>query len=135
MGVDCLNGTTCKRVFEHYPGNFTFELGPASLAIDCLWRIVTDGKLHLLPVITASSSARRLRSMPTSRGTRALNGKNVVAVRLVENLADLFLDFDGGSRLEIFSDSSGYEPWNLQAPGIHLVALGGGKVADFSSRG
>jgi hypothetical protein len=30
-------------------------------------------------------------------------------------------------------DTSGYEPWNFHAPGVHLVGLGGGGVADFSA--
>ncbi len=53
----------------------------------------------------------------------------MIGVRLAESSADLALEFEGGQRLEILTDSSGYEPWNLH---VHLVALGGGGVANFS---
>jgi len=56
----------------------------------------------------------------------------VVDARLEKESADLVLEFDGGQRLEVFTDSSGDEPWNLTAPGVHLVALGGGGIVDFS---
>ena len=47
MGVELLNGTACTRVFEHYPGNCTFQFGAATLAVGCLWRVIADGKVAL----------------------------------------------------------------------------------------
>ena len=47
MGVESLNGTVCTRVYDHYPGNFTFQFGVAALAVDCLWRVIKDGKVAL----------------------------------------------------------------------------------------
>ena len=39
-------------------------------------------------------------------------------------------DFGGGTRLEVFNNSSGYESWMLNGPGGRLiVAQGGGNVA------
>ncbi len=132
MGVELLNGTACTRVFEHYPGNCTFQFGAATLAVDCLWRVIADGKVAL----TSRDHGRQF-GLPApvdvyAEAVTLLQGRQVVDVRLAESSADLVLEFEGGRRLEIFTDSSGYEPWNLHAPGVHLVALGGGGVADFS---
>lgn len=132
MGVECLNGTTCSRVFEHYPGNFTFEFGPASLAVDCLWRIVAAGRV----VLTSCDHAQQF-GLPAPVDAYAgalalLQDRPVMAVHVSEGSADLCLEFAGGPRLEVIADSSGYEPWNLHAPGVHLVARGGGQITDFS---
>jgi hypothetical protein len=62
-----------------------------------------------------------------------LEGHRVVAVRSREETADLILEFEGGVYLEVLSDSSGYEPWNLCAPGIWLIGIGGGGVSDASA--
>ena len=133
MNVECLHGTICSRVFEHYPGNSTFECGPASLAVDCLWRIVVNGKVAL----TSRDHGQQFgRPAPIDAHVGALallSTGPVVAVSLAEHSADLYLEFEGGHRLEVIADSSHYEPWNLRAPGVHFVVLGGGQIADFSS--
>jgi|SRR6266850_2330930 len=132
MGVEWLNGKVCTRVYEHYPGNFTFEFDGATLAVDCLWRVIADGKVAL----TSRDHGQQF-GLPApvdayAEAMSLLQGRRVVEVRLDEKSADLRLEFDGGPRLEVLTDSSGYEPWNFHAPGVHLVALGGGGVANFS---
>lgn len=47
MGVECLNGKLCSRVYQHYPGNCTFEFDEASLAVDTPWRVMDEGKVVL----------------------------------------------------------------------------------------
>jgi hypothetical protein len=132
MSLDWLKGTVCTRVYEHYPGNFTFEFGGATLAVDCLWRVIADGKV----VLTSRDHGQQF-GLPApvdayAQAISVLRGRRVVEIRLDERSADLRLEFEGGKRLEVLTDSSGYEPWNYHAPGVHLVALGGGGVAKFS---
>lgn len=133
MGVEWLNANACTRVYEHYPQNFSFEFGPGVLRVDCLWRIVADGRL----VLTSQDHGHQFGlSAPLDAYAMAeslLLGRRVTAVRLRRETADLVVEFDGGFFLEVLSDSSGYEPWQLAAPGVHLVALGSGEVADFSA--
>jgi hypothetical protein len=134
VGIDCLKGKICTRVYAHYPENFTFEFGEASLAVDCLWRIRIDGRVTL-----TSRDHRQQFGLPAPVDAHAeaisrLNQQRVIEVELDERSADLTLEFEGGLWLEVLSDSSGYEPWNLTAPGVHLVALGGGGIADFSQK-
>jgi uncharacterized protein DUF6188 len=133
VGVECLKGNVCTRIYEHhYPKNFMFEFGEVNLSVDCLWRIKADGRI----VLTSSDHGQRF-GLPApvdayAEASSRLLGRRVVEARLEKDSADLLVEFDGGQRLEVFTDSSGYEPWDLTAPGVHLVALGGGGISDFS---
>ena len=132
MGVEWLEGKTCTGVYEHYPENFTFDFGEGALSVDGLWRIIEDGQVRL----TSRDHARKF-GLPEPidayrEASSKLHGRIVVEVRLTEGSADLSIEFDGGQRLEVFTDSSGHEPWDLRAPGVHVVALGGGGTSDFS---
>jgi uncharacterized protein DUF6188 len=134
VGIECLKGKICTRVYEHYPQNFTFEFSEASLAVDCLWRIKVGGRIAL----TSRDHGQKF-GLPAPVDAHAdassrLRGRRVLEASMDENSADLFLEFDDRQRLEVLTDSSGYEPWNLHAPGVHLVALGGGGIADFSPK-
>lgn len=136
--IERLVGMVCTVVHENQPENFTFEFGTApaglSLSVDCLWRILGDRRVELtsrdhghqggLPApIDAFDEARKL-----------LCGQRVLAVRLRNGPVDFALEFEGGHTLELLQEHSGYEPWNLTGPGIHLIALGGGGIADFSPK-
>jgi hypothetical protein len=129
--ADWLRAKICTRVYEHFPGHSIFEFGDGSLDVECLWRIIVDGRIAL----TSRDHGQQF-GLPAPVDAHAeaaslLQGRRVVAVRLQETSADLTLEFEGGLRLEVISESSGYEPWNFHAPGVHLVGLGGGGVADF----
>ncbi len=128
MSIEWLIGAACTGVSEKYPENFTFEFGEGSLAVDCLWRVIVDGRLRL-----TSGDHGHQYGLPAPldchiEGKKLLVGRRVTAWRLREGTADLTLDFEGGIQLEVIAKSSGYEPWNFTAPGVHVIALGGGGV-------
>jgi hypothetical protein len=132
MGVEWLKGKPCTNVFEHYPANFTFEFDEGSLAVDGLWRIIEEGEVRL----TSRDHGQRC-GLPEPvdayrEAASKLQGRLVVEVRLTERSADLFIEFEGGQRLEVLTDSSGYESWTLRAPGVHVVACCGGGIANFA---
>jgi len=54
-------------------------------------------------------------------------------LQLREGTADLTLQFEEDFQLEVIADSSGYEPWSFSAPGVNIVALGGGGFVEVSS--
>ena len=132
MGIEWLVGTNCTRVYELYPQNFTFGFGAASLAVDCLWRVIERGRLRL----TSGDHGQRYGlSAPIDAHVEAvalLRGRCITAAQFRGGTADLILEFEGDIQLEVIADSSGYEPWSLTAPGVHLVGLGGGGLADLS---
>jgi hypothetical protein len=132
MGVTWLTGKLCTSVREMYPQNSTFAFGEGALAVDCLWRLIERGRLR-----RTSGDHGQQYGLPAPLDANVeaetlLCGKRVTASRFREGTSDLILDFEGDVQLEIIADSSGYEPWNLTAPGVHLVALGGGGLEDFS---
>jgi hypothetical protein len=136
MGVEWLVGKVCTRVYEPNPSTptFSFEFGPGILRVDCLWRIVAEDRL----VRTSEDHAQRY-GLPApldayAEATSLLGGRSVTAVHLREETADLVLEFGRGITLEVLSTSSGYEPWQLTAPGVWLIGLGGGGASDCSSR-
>src|SRR5262249_11473276 len=132
--VECLISKACTRVFEHYPANFSFEFGSVVLAVDCLWRLVGPGRLLLTSLDHRQQFGRPAPVDAYAEALALLRGHRVTAARLREETDDLILEFEGGLRLEVLADSAGYEPWNLTAPGVWLVARGGGGVVDFRAR-
>jgi hypothetical protein len=92
VGIDCLKGRICTRVYEHYPQNFTFGFGEASLAVDCLWRIKVDGRVAL----TSRDHSQKF-GLPAPVDAHAdassrLKGHRVVEARLDERSADVIVE-------------------------------------------
>ncbi len=135
MNVEWLVGKEYARVYEHYPLNFSFDFESGVLRVDCLWRIVADGRL----VRTSRDHGQQFgRPAPVDAYVDAaslLKGRRVAAAHLRQETADLLLTFEGGLLLEVLSDSAGYEPWQLSAAASLSVAMGGGGVADFTPGG
>jgi hypothetical protein len=67
------------------------------------------------------------------RTNALLKGQKVLSVGVDEQTADLRVVFDGGARLDLFNNSSGYEGWQALVPGdgkeLTVIALGGGGLA------
>jgi hypothetical protein len=109
---------------------FEFE-GVATLGIECPWRIVTSQRVEIadtddkqwfgLPEpVDATAQAQKLLITP------------VVKVFVDAVTADLWVEFEGNIRLETWTNSSGYEPWNCcTKTGLCLYAQGGGNVTIF----
>ena len=50
--------------------------------------------------------------------------------RIDEATGDLRIAFEGGTRVDIFNNSVGYEGWQFtNESGLQLIALGGGEIA------
>jgi hypothetical protein len=109
---------------------FRFDKG-VCLAAGCLWRLIEDGRIR----VTSTDHAERFglpaaidaAVMVTSRLRRSI----VERVELRAGTLDLAINFQGGRRLELFPDSSGYESWDLTRPWERFVARGDGHLAIF----
>lgn len=131
MDLKWLRGRTCARVFEHYPQNTTFEFGDAQLAADCWWRIIARGQVAL----TSADNGHQYglpQPVQARREAVSILAKRKVVDALVVGTADVVITFEDDVRLEVLVGSSGYESWNLTAPGVNIVAMPGGQVSDFS---
>ncbi len=64
--------------------------------------------------------------------TQLLAGRRVLRATLIEHTADVVIDFEGGIRLDVFNNSSGYEGWQLSGGnGRLVVGMGGGEVTEW----
>jgi hypothetical protein len=105
----------------------------ARLVIECLWRLVGAGRIHL----TSQDNAHQFGlADPVDAATevnRRLAKASVVAVELREGTLDLEMRFDNGQIFQIVPDSSGYEAWNLSNGSSQFIAGGGGELTVFET--
>jgi hypothetical protein len=131
-----LIGRTCTKVYEGYPGNFTFDFDDKHiLGVDCLWRLLGDGRVLRTSLDHGQQFGLPRRVDAFSELASFLMDRKVKDVQVRAVSADLALQFDGDYSLEIIPDTSGYESWKFDAPGVSLVAQGGGNICDLSSTG
>jgi Family of unknown function (DUF6188) len=128
-----LSGLRCTDVtgFSAESWKFDFE-GKVVLQVYCPWRIITDkgivlgnadhGQRFGLPApIDAQHEARKLLS------------ERVLKVTIREKTADLLIEFEKGSCLEVFNSSSGYEGWECSSKnGLLVIARGGGDYESWN---
>ena len=132
MRIESLIGKQCTRVWNTN-GSFIFDFGEARLVCESLWRILSDGRIHLTSLDHGRQYGRPSPVDAPHEATQQLVGRSVVGATAVEWSADMTIVFDGDRTLQLLTDSTGYEAWDLQAPGMHLVASSGGSIVDFSS--
>jgi hypothetical protein len=97
MGIEWLTGTTCTRVYEMYPQNFTFKFGAGALAVDCLWRVIEGGRLR-----RSSGDHGQQYGLPAPldahvEAAALLKGRRVTGWRIRDETSDLILEFEGDS--------------------------------------
>jgi len=126
-------GLRCTSVtrFGEKSWKFDFE-GRTVLQVYCPWRVLTAAGIAL-----GNADHEQRFGLPkpidaTEEAQRLLNAK---AVKLVAraNTADLLIEFENGSCLEVFNSSSGYEGWECSdKDGLLVVAQGGGTLATWN---
>ena len=127
-----LQGRACRIRRREF--DWSFDFGErVSIAASGPWRVVTaDGIAHgdqddgqwfgLAEPVDGEARTNNL-----------LQGQKVANVELDAQTTDLRLTFDGGVRLDLFNNSSGYEGWQASVPAdgkeLTVIALGGGGLA------
>lgn len=97
--------------------------------IESLWRLLSSGALALTSRDEGQLFGRNepVRAIPEL--CSRLLGQTLTAVHVAQETADLTLHF-GEQALQVLSDSSGYEAWQVEGPGGTVaVGQGGGNVA------
>lgn len=95
----------------------------------CLWRIVRDNRL----ILTSDDHGQQFGlPAPIDAGCKAMEAfasASVRAVVLREAMGDMLIEFEQGLRLEIISNSAGYEAWEVRGPGrVCFVAGSSGQI-------
>jgi hypothetical protein len=112
---------------------FLFSTG-AELRIECLWRIVSDGRILFAESDDGQQFGRPVPVDGRFESRRLLLGKPIDGVRIRPDTADLTVVMNDATLLELWSNSSGYEAWEFyDTEGFHAVAMGGGRLATWSA--
>lgn len=122
--ADILDGANLTSVLRH-PHSWSFQFSSCSLGVECSWRLIADGRIAL----TDGDDGHQF-GMPAPvdveiETARRLVGQRVTHAVVASQTADLTISFGDDLRLEVVSNSSGYESWQLNIPGCVIVANGG----------
>ena len=125
-------GLRCTGVTRFGSNSWGFEFEEHTrLNVFCSWRIVANGR------VAYGSSDYCLQSGgfgPIDRKAKGLLDGRVVNVNLGERIADLFLDFECGTRLALINSSSDHEGWSCSTiNGTSAIAMGGGELSVWKS--
>ncbi|GAB3782516.1 DUF6188 family protein [Dyella agri] len=102
--------------------------GGYRLQIESLWRLLSSGAVALTSEDEGQlfGGSQPLRAIPEL--SSKLHGQTLVSCQATPGTADLTLNF-GQSVLQVITDSSGYEAWQVEGPaGTLAVGQGGGNV-------
>lgn len=127
IGLSCISVTR----FGAESWKFNFE-GKTVLQVYCPWRIVTAAGIALGNVDHEQQFGLPKPVDAQEEAQRLLNAKAVkITVRV--KTADLLIEFENRSCLEVFNSSSGYEGWECSdKDGLLVVASGGGEFATWN---
>lgn len=124
-----LAGRACKITRREADWLLDFGDG-VGVALGAPWRIVSNGRI----AITADDDGHQFgHSSAVDSAAKAatlLSGKRISVATVDRFTADLSLQFDPGTRLDVFHNSSAYEGWQAWAdddPRL-IIALGGGEI-------
>jgi hypothetical protein len=122
-------GLHCTNVVRFAAESWRFEFdGQTILDVRCPWRIVAKGRIALG---NADDGQQFGLPSPVDARQEALKlfADRIARVTIREDTADLTLELDRGTQLEVFNSSSGYEGWECSSKnGLLLVARGGGEL-------
>jgi len=103
--------------------------GGYRVQIECLWRLLSSDRLALTSGDDGQLFGRSEPVLAVSELATKLIGRVLDTIQVAQGTADLTLHFREHT-LQVLSDSSGYEAWQVEGPaGTVAVGQGGGNVA------
>jgi Family of unknown function (DUF6188) len=117
-------------VFQDEISWFFHFVDGAGVRTESPWRLISEGR-----IVLSSEDHGQWYGLPEPIDAEVECHRRVVGsvIRFVEvrnETRDLVVTFESGDRLEIIPLSSGYESWEITAPGGRgIIAQGGGNLA------
>lgn len=131
LGLRCSN---VERVSDLL-WRFSFGSGDrtGALTVECPWRLVVNGNIIFGDRDQGQRFGREDPVDGPRHCMRLISGQTVNDVDLRPDTGDISFVFENDCRLEVFSNSSGFEAWSFSMKGGKtLTSLGGGGLAAFS---
>jgi hypothetical protein len=103
-------GNECTAVKRH-EFSWSFVFGPLVMSVECLWRVLKDGRIAL----TRNDDGQKF-GLPEPvdalvEAHSLLLAKTIRTIEVSSETSDLTFEFTDGTRLELLTDSRGYEAW------------------------
>jgi hypothetical protein len=108
--------------------HFTHE---AWVRVECPWRILFDHRIALGGGDHAQKFGRPEPLDASRESERLLRDKTIQVIRIRADTADLAIEFDDHTILEVLNTSCGYEGWEFGGRGLNVIAMGGGELTSF----
>jgi hypothetical protein len=130
MMLRSIHGSTVSHLEQPAEGVWHFAFPAADLNVSCPWRLIDAGA-----IVLSGSDHRQKFGLPhpvnvCTETVRILNGKTVENACIDEITADPRITLSGGTRIDVFNNSGGYEGWQFgDRNGLNLIAQGGGQIA------
>jgi hypothetical protein len=120
----------------HRENDWSFQFGgDGGLSIESPWRIIVSGRIALADEDDGQKFGLPAPINAAARAMELLAGMKIVSVDVSSVSADLRVQFNGSTVLEVFNNSSGYEAWHavvaVKPTCVHVVAQGGGELATW----
>jgi hypothetical protein len=127
---EMLQGRFCIDVVyrkESYDWVFSFD-GDRSLNAACPWRIIAEQRI----VLGYEDDGQQF-GLPEpvdgrKRAMDRLGNRAICGIRTRDDSGDICIEFEGGSLLELFNCSGGYEGWLCSTFDLSIIGVGGGKI-------
>jgi hypothetical protein len=94
--------------------NVFIELESATLNVECFWRLREPSRM----IVTSKDKKypdRDWSKDPIEEIQRILTGQCIRSCKFVEDTQDLFIQFEGDIWLDVLSDSTMFESWQIDA--------------------
>jgi hypothetical protein len=111
--------------------SFTFEQ-QVNIQAECLWRFLKNGK-----IVAISNDHRQNYGLEKPHDLEKeipdlLKSTLLLKVYRNTKTGDLSLEFDNNFLIELLTDSSGFEHWNLQIGSIRYIGFGQGEISKIN---
>ena len=110
--------------------HFSFNDGLA-ITLECFWRLFSENG-----IVWTSNDHNQIYGLPNPIDLQKeffalLNLQELLRIERVEKTGDLSIEFTNGYYLEAYTDSSGYECWQIQYQGSRYVGMGQGEFVRY----
>jgi hypothetical protein len=110
---------------------FAFD-GLIALRAICPWRIIAGQRL-----VYGYEDHGQQFGLPAPIDGRTcagglLSGRPICGIHTRDVSGDLSIEFDGGTWLELFNSSGGYEGWQCSTKDISFIGMGGGSISRWT---